>query len=74
METSDAFVFVFCFAFTEKKKILCFGWELLLRKLLIPSINGFLENRDQNSLDTRPFSAIFHEVPEVDNCAHNYQT
>ena len=46
------------FAFTEKN-ISLFGWELLLSKLSIQSINKFLENRDQNSLDTRTFSAIF---------------
>ena len=67
-------LFLFFVLPSLKKKNLCFGRDLLLRKLLIPSINGFLENRDQNSLDTRPFSAIFHVVPEVDNCAHNYQT
>ena len=44
-----------------------------MRQLSIQSINKFLENFDQNSLDTRSFSAIF-QVPEVDNCAHNYQT
>ena len=55
METLDAFAFLALL----KKRFLCFGGGLLLRKLSIQSINKFLENRDQNSLDTRPFSAIF---------------
>ena len=54
MEASDSFVF---FAITEK--ISFFGGEILLRKLLIQSINKFLENRDQNSLGTRSLSTIF---------------
>ena len=45
--------------FTEKN-ICLFGRELLLRKRLIQSINEFLENRNQNPLNTRYFSAIFH--------------
>ena len=61
------------FAFTEKN-ISLFGGELLLRQLSIQSINKFLEYRDQYSLDTRSFSAIFHSVLEVDNSGHNYQT
>ena len=39
------------FAFTEKN-ISLFGGELLLRKLLIQSVIEFLENCDQNSLDS----------------------
>ena len=46
------------FASTEKNISLFVG-ELLLRKLSIQSINEFLENRDQNPLDTRSFFAIF---------------
>ena len=56
METSDAFVFFCFFAFTEKN-ISLFSGKLLLRKLSIQSINEYLENRDQNSLDARTFSA-----------------
>ena len=46
------------FAFTEKN-ISLFGGELLLRKLLIQSVIEFLENCDQNSLDSvnRPIIA-----------------
>ena len=78
METSDAFAF---FAFTEKNV-----GELLLalllaesyywEKLSIQSINEFLENRDQDSLDIRSFFAcnISLLTIEVDNCSHNYQT
>ena len=48
--------------------------ELLLRQLLIQSIDRYLKNRNQNSLDTRSLYAIFHKVPEVDNCAYINQT
>ena len=55
------------------KKYLIVWWGSIIEKTF-DSINEFLENRDQNSLDTRAFSAIFHSVPEVDNCVHNYKT
>ena len=55
MQTSDTFVFLT----SLKKNISLFGWELLLRTFSIQSIIKFLENRDQNSLDARSFSAIF---------------
>ena len=55
------------------KKYFIVWWGSIIEKAF-DSINEFLENRDQNSLDTRSFSAIFHLVPEVDNCVHNYKT
>ena len=58
------------FVFAEKNIV---WWGSIIEKTF-DSINEFLENRDQNSLDTRAFSAIFHSVPEVDNCVHNYKT
>ena len=51
-----------------------FGGELVLRQLLIQSINKFTEKRDQNSLEQGLFLQCFTQVPEVDNCIHNYQT
>ena len=52
------------FVLTEKD-ISLFGVELLLRQLWIQSINKFLGNRDQNALDIRLFSAIFHRLTIV---------
>ena len=69
METPDAFTFL-----SSLKKNSLFGGETLLKQLLIRTINKFLENCDQNSLDTRSFSAIFHQLLEVYHCAPNYQT
>ena len=69
METSDAFVYLP----SLKKNISLFDGELLFRKH--QSINKFLEIRDQNSLDIRSFSAIFHlKYLRLTNCVHNYQT
>ena len=69
METPGALISFFVFT---KENISLFSGESLLRRSSIQSINKFLGNRNQNSLDTCYFSAIFH--PDFDNCAHNYQT
>ena len=50
------------FVFTEKN-ISLFGEDNF-------GFNQPINFKNQNSLDTRSFSAIFHEVPEADNCAH----
>ena len=47
------------FACLHWKKYFSDGGEKLLRRLSIQSTNKFLKNRDQNSLDTKSFSAIF---------------
>ena len=48
-------------SFLPSLKKYLFSGELLLRQLSIQLIDKFLENHDQNSLDTKSFSAIFHK-------------
>ena len=61
----------FCF---HLENIYLFDGDLLLRQLSIQSINKFQKSCQQNSLDARTFSAIFHLAVEVGNCALNCQT